>query len=586
MILKRAGERAETKEVMTATLDEPRLEQRSGENTSAVPPRFEVFNVLSLGMVAVALTLAAAFAFDAIPADQVEALGRLSVAAVLGLSSLIISRSVNAVGSDAARAWSMLASGISAFAVAGFVTAVLGTDAFPAYVDPFLGIFLVLTVIGIQRLPHFDGTAHTRLRIAVDVLAGTVAVGALALEAVTADETELSLVTVARPAIGLLLAGALLLAAVRRGLYRYDRRLLAFLIGSGLTAASLMFGSVLVSQPATAMAIDLTAAGAFAFLAWAIRQPVPRRTADLGRTPTWKLAVPYSLVAALFAVFFLRAVTEDATLDGFVPWAVLVVLALLVVRQVAATQENRSIIEMERDQLIASLSHELRTPLTAVTGFADVIWDQWGSLTQQDARDMMEIIRTQAHHLSGLITDVVALVRDELDSVRLDLERIDARELIGSAIKSVFDVNGGDIPVTAKVEPYTELIGDRSRLHQVLVAMLKNAQRYGNGKILIIAYRTKEGRLLEVHDDGEGLPAKYETLVWDRFERGAHQLNSNVPGSGLGLTIVRSMAEAHGGKAVYRRSEKLGGACFSIELPYEKVKAQVDHSETRLETSR
>lgn len=582
MILKRARERAEIKGVMAATLDEPRLEARSDPETAARGSRFETFNVLSLGMVVVAMILAGAFAFGAIPADQVEALGRLSVAAVLGVSSLVISRSVGAVTADARRAWSVLASGISAFAVAAFVTAVLGTDVFPAYVDPFLGLFLVLTVVGVQRLPHFDGTAHTRLRVAVDVLAGTVAVGALALESATADGTELDLVSIARPTMGLLLAGTLLLAAVRQGPYRYDRRLLAFLLGSGLAAASLMFESLLATQPASTMALSLAGAGAFAFLAWAIRHPVPRRTADLGRTPTWKLAVPYSLVAALFAVFFLRAVTEDATLDGFVPWAVLVVLVLLVVRQVAATQEDRALIEMERDQLIASLSHELRTPLTAVTGFADVIWDQWGNLTQQDARDMMEIIRTQAHHLSGLITDVVALVRDELDSVRLELERIDARELIGAAIKSVFDVNGSDIPVTAQVEPYTELIGDRVRLHQVLVAMLKNAQRYGKGKILIVARRTKEGRLLEVHDNGEGLPAKYETVVWDRFERGAHQLNSNVPGSGLGLTIIRSMAEAHDGKASYRRSEKLGGACFSIELPYEKVKDEVDHSPAQL----
>jgi signal transduction histidine kinase len=251
-------------------------------------------------------------------------------------------------------------------------------------------------------------------------------------------------------------------------------------------------------------------------------------------------------------------------------------VVLLAVRQVVATRENRELIEMERDQLIASVSHELRTPLTAVTGFADVIWDQWGNLTQQDARDMMDIIRTQSHHLSGIITDIVALVRDELDSVRLEMERIEARELIGGAIKSVFDLNGGAIPVSAQVEPYTELIGDKARLHQVLVAMLKNAQRYGNGEVLIVARRTKDGRVIEVHDDGEGLPVKHENVVWDRFQRGSHQLNSNVPGSGLGLTILRAIARAHGGKASYRRSEKLGGACFSIELPYDKIKDQVD----------
>jgi signal transduction histidine kinase len=575
LILKRAHQRAEIRTVMTATLEEPRVEAATDTPVPERAPRFDVFDVLSLALAVIAMGLAFSFAAGVVPADQVETFGRLASASVLGLSSIIISRSLVRLDADAMRGWSILASGIASLAVAGFVLAVLGNDPFPAYADPFLGLFVVATAIGVWRLPHYGGSVNTRLRVVLDTLAGTVAVGALAAEVVSSVE-NVDASTLARPVLGLLLVGALLVATVRRSPYRYDRRLVALVVGGGLVAAGLLFEPWLETRTETAMGMVMASAGTFAFLAWAIRQPVARSASQVGRTALWKLIVPYSLVGVLFAVFFYRAVTEEASLTGFLPWGVLIILALFAVRQVVATRENRELIEMERDQLIASVSHELRTPLTAVTGFADVIWDQWGNLTQQDARDMMDIIRTQSHHLSGIITDIVALVRDELESVRLEPERIDARELIGEAIKSVFDFNAGNLPVSAQVEPYTELIGDRARLHQVLVAMFKNAQRYGKGRILVVARRTKDGRVIEVHDDGEGLPARHETVVWDRFQRGSHQLNSNVPGSGLGLTVIRSIAKAHGGKAHYRRSEKLGGACFSVELPYEKVRDQVD----------
>ena len=70
-----------------------------------------------------------------------------------------------------------------------------------------------------------------------------------------------------------------------------------------------------------------------------------------------------------------------------------------------------------------------------------------------------------------------------------------------------------------------------------------------------------------VHDDGAGIPRRYEVRVWDRFERGPNRLNASVPGSGIGLAIVRAIADAHGGTATYTTSDVLGGACFIVRLP-------------------
>jgi two-component system sensor histidine kinase RstB len=73
--------------------------------------------------------------------------------------------------------------------------------------------------------------------------------------------------------------------------------------------------------------------------------------------------------------------------------------------------------------------------------------------------------------------------------------------------------------------------------------------------------------VLEVHDNGKGVPTRHETAIWERFERGAHRLNAVTPGMGIGLAIVQAVAETHGGRAEYQRSKLLGGACFSLIIP-------------------
>ncbi len=73
--------------------------------------------------------------------------------------------------------------------------------------------------------------------------------------------------------------------------------------------------------------------------------------------------------------------------------------------------------------------------------------------------------------------------------------------------------------------------------------------------------------ILEVHDNGDGVPTKFESVIWEHFERGAHRLDAVTPGLGIGLSIVKAVMESHGGQAEYRISERLGGSCFSLIVP-------------------
>jgi two-component system sensor histidine kinase RstB len=84
---------------------------------------------------------------------------------------------------------------------------------------------------------------------------------------------------------------------------------------------------------------------------------------------------------------------------------------------------------------------------------------------------------------------------------------------------------------------------------------------------LVVAKVDGRDLIFEIHDNGSGVPTRYEAMIWQHFERGAHRLDATTPGLGIGLSIVQAVAESHGGRADYRTSERLGGACFSLTIP-------------------
>jgi signal transduction histidine kinase len=367
-----------------------------------------------------------------------------------------------------------------------------------------------------------------------------------------------------------LLLGAMATAFLRRSLYVRDFRLAFVLAGlvpvlsvSGLAPTS---ASSSIVRWALAMLL-------FGLLSWTLGMPLSRRSMILARPGRKQLVLPTIPLVALGALLTITLVRGDELQGTVLPWSMLLVSVAMAFRTAAAARESRHLLGLERDQLLASLSHEIRTPLTAVAGFSHVLSTSWDVVEDVERQELIELIGSEAESLVDIIGDMNALVRSELDAASLELERIQGKHLIAEAIKLVFRLDG-QLPVRAEVEPYLELVCDRRRMVQVLRALFENAVRYGDGKILVVAKRTKTGRVIEVHDNGSGVERRHENTIWKRFERGEHELNANVPGSGLGLAVVRSIARAHQGDARYRRSERLGGACFSIELPYD---SDVEH---------
>ena len=246
--------------------------------------------------------------------------------------------------------------------------------------------------------------------------------------------------------------------------------------------------------------------------------------------------------------------------------ATYIVAALVITGKVWPSGKTDLLVEKQRAELVSSISHELRTPLTAVVGFLDLLDDPevGPTLAKQEKAELISTARSQAAYLSRIVHDLVMLARGSLDLMELHRDSTDVADLVRSAVASV-DVRRQEVVVD--VEDSLRAFVDADRIQQVVVNLLSNASRYGDNKVVVAASAQGSTLCVDVHDDGPGVPKKYELTIWERFERGPNRLNAKVPGSGIGLAVVSAIASSHGGSADYRQSERLGGACFRVVLP-------------------
>jgi signal transduction histidine kinase len=176
---------------------------------------------------------------------------------------------------------------------------------------------------------------------------------------------------------------------------------------------------------------------------------------------------------------------------------------------------------------------------------------------------MLDTINTQANHLGHIVTDLIDVARDRLQNVTLNLVEYKAADIVREAVAA--GASGRAITVEADTD--ARVYAEPDRIRQVLVNLITNAIRYGRDQVLVTANRVGPVVVFAVHDNGEGVPAPYQASMWDRFERGLHNQNTSVPGSGIGLSVARDLVTAHDGIISYRTSEVLGGACFEFTIP-------------------
>ncbi|HEX7100092.1 MAG TPA: ATP-binding protein [Acidimicrobiia bacterium] len=471
------------------------------------------------------------------------------------------------------------------FVIAGLLTFGLATVAgytIPAFgpLDTFFIIAYLIYLAGFWVLPHLDGIPIRRLRVFVDGMVGAVAVAVLSwvwfLDEILEELSHATFWDVVigglYPLIDVVTLVVVIVVTLRRSTLRFDPRVL--LMGAGFAVqavADLIYlrngiGQSFVEANPSYAAL-LFAGVAFLVAAITLETPPPAREYAERATPWWALIAPYGAAVLLIVVLVVRmmGVVDADNQDTIQLLAgAVVIVCLIIFRQALAIRETRELVEQQRSQLVSSISHELRTPLTAMVGFLDILADPDQQMDPEARKELIGIVNQQANYMARIVSDLVMLNRANPD---LGLqERVhDVREVIKAAVSSldVESSSGIDIEVQTGLAAHF----DSDRIHQILVNLLTNAARYGGPRRLVVAKRVGDDLVLEVHDDGPGVPKRYEILIWDRFERGAHRYNAAIPGSGIGLALVSMLVRAHDGTVGYRRSERLGGACFSVVLP-------------------
>ncbi len=243
------------------------------------------------------------------------------------------------------------------------------------------------------------------------------------------------------------------------------------------------------------------------------------------------------------------------------------------------TEQHRN--EERRKEFVANVSHELRTPLTNVRSYAETLRDANGDIPQDTANGFLDIIITEADRMTHIVQDLLTLSR--LDSGKAEL--VLSRFPFGDAIESVTRANAlnakqrGHELVYAPPESLPLIVGDRSRLEQVMMNILGNAIKYtpDGGHIRITAGSTEDTVWMEVCDDGIGIPEKDRERIFDRFYRVDKARSRESGGTGLGLSIAREIVQRHHG-AIELAPHEGPGTTVRLTLPIAQERVELSKS--------
>ncbi|WP_327354945.1 sensor histidine kinase [Streptomyces sp. NBC_01304] len=219
-------------------------------------------------------------------------------------------------------------------------------------------------------------------------------------------------------------------------------------------------------------------------------------------------------------------------------------------------------------QFVADASHELRTPLASIRGYAELTRrgrEEVGPMTQH----ALGRIESEADRMTGLVEDLLLLAR--LDAGRpLSYESTDLAPLLVDVVSDA-RAAGPDhrwhLELPAEAGEFTEVHGDAARLHQVLANLLANARTHTPPGTTVTARVRRDGGnvLLEIEDNGPGIPAELQPYVFERFARGDASRSRAAGSTGLGLAIVQAVVTAHGGGVGLHSVP--GRTVFTVALP-------------------
>src|SRR5215510_531466 len=238
-------------------------------------------------------------------------------------------------------------------------------------------------------------------------------------------------------------------------------------------------------------------------------------------------------------------------------------------------KEQAEMANRAKSEFLANMSHELRTPLNAIIGFSELISHElWGSLDER-YRDYVGDIHRSGRHLLSLINDILDLSKIEAKEVHLRFEATVVRRVEKRCVRMVAErAKEAGVQLTLDISAdLPPLFTDERALKQILLNLLTNATKFtpAGGNVTLTARLLADGGAqLRVIDNGVGIPHADLERVLLPFVQLESALVRKVPGTGLGLPLVKSLVELHGGRFTLR-SEVGSGTTAEVYLPKERV---------------
>ncbi|MDH3730818.1 MAG: PAS domain S-box protein, partial [Acidimicrobiia bacterium] len=227
-----------------------------------------------------------------------------------------------------------------------------------------------------------------------------------------------------------------------------------------------------------------------------------------------------------------------------------------VTERTRATEQLEQLVR-SKDQFVASVSHELRTPLTAVVGFAQELEHGLDRFEKVELETLVKLIAQQSIEVADLVEDLLVASRSDMDTVSVLPEAVELWEQIELVLTALgMDVTSIGDPVKVYADPI--------RLRQIMRNLLSNGRRYGGDLVEVESRVFGEMVVLQVRDNGDGIPVRDRAKIFDPYFRGK---KGQVTGSsvGLGLTVSYQLAKLMDGDLVYRHED--GWSTFELTLP-------------------
>ncbi len=240
---------------------------------------------------------------------------------------------------------------------------------------------------------------------------------------------------------------------------------------------------------------------------------------------------------------------------------------ILVFRDMTASRELDRLRRLDtmKSEFVANVSHELKTPLTSIKAYTEALLDLAG---EGQMRDFLKVIDEESDRLLYLINDLLNVSRIQSGKMKMHFTLTPPREIVDE-ILSISKVNSPKHTLALEIaDGLPSILLDKEKMKEVMINLVSNAIKYSpDGGRVRVALRLEEGNLrIEVQDQGLGIPAEHQAKLFQAFYRVDNSATALIPGTGLGLVIVKAIVEHHGGR-IWFESEVGKGTTFHLLIP-------------------